>query len=226
LAILNFDQQLNYFIKEVDFEKGNGLVPVIVQNKLTGQVLMLGYMNEEAVKKTIQTKRVHFWSRSRKTIWLKGETSGNYALVDEITIDCDNDTLLCKVVPTGPICHKGTTSCFSKNSSSIAGASVEIIEDIYNVMVERTLTPSKESYVARMVEKGLERISRKIGEEAIELIFAGQTDNESEIVHEATDVLFHVMLLLVSKGIPINKIYEELYKRHQEKTDKEKRKGS
>lgn len=225
MAILNFNQQSNYFTKEIDFEKGNGLVPVIIQNKLTKQVLMLGYMNEEALKKTLQTKRVHFWSRSRKTIWLKGETSGNYALLDEITIDCDNDTLLCKVVPTGPICHKGTISCFSENNRTATDASVEIIEDIYNVMVERTLTSSKESYVARMVEKGLERISRKIGEETIELIFAGQTDSESEIVHEATDVLFHVMLLLVSKGISINKIYEELYKRHQEKTAKEKKKG-
>ena len=217
MTIMDCNQQLNYLLATVDFKKGEGLVPAIVQNKLTKQVLMLGYMNEEALEKTLKTKRMHFWSRSRKRIWMKGETSGNYAIVDTITADCDKDTLLCQVMPVGPICHTGTVSCFSNGTESEESYSAEIIKDIYDVMIQRAQQGEEESYVARMMNKGLEKIARKIGEEAIEVIFAGQTDDQGEIVHEATDVLFHVMLLLVYKGIPIERIFEELFNRHQKK---------
>ena len=226
MTIMDCNQQLNYLLATVDFKKGKGLVPVIVQNKLTKQVLMLGYMNEETLEKTLKTKRMHFWSRSRKRIWMKGETSGNFAIVENVIADCDQDTLLCQVMPVGPICHTGAVSCFTNENESEDSYSAEIIKDIYEIMIKRAQEGSEESYVARMMNKGLEKISRKIGEEAIEVIFAGQTDNQKEIVHEATDVLFHVMLLLVYKGIPIERIFEELFNRHQKKvTDQLKQEG-
>ena len=193
----------------LDFDKGDGLLPVIIQDNQTLEVLMLGYMNKEAWEKTQKEKRVTFFSRSKNRLWTKGEESGHYLEMVESFFDCDRDTLLIKAKPLGPTCHTGTRSCFQTDyNQNFIFHLEEIIEDRY-------LHPSEESYVNRLREKGINKIAQKVGEEAVETVIAALRETEKDFINESSDLLFHWLVLLKEKGIPLRTIAENLAKRHQ-----------
>jgi phosphoribosyl-AMP cyclohydrolase / phosphoribosyl-ATP pyrophosphohydrolase len=180
---------------KIDFNKCNGLAPVIIQDYISNKVLMLGFMNEEAWKKTSKDNIVTFYSRSKKRLWTKGETSGNYLTVKEILVDCDSDSVLIKVIPRGPVCHKGSFSCFSDNS--IKGTIYNLEETIDNRITENR----KGSYTNKLYKKGLDKILQKTGEEAVELIIASKGKSIKNIKDEAADLLYHLLVLLRKKTI-------------------------
>jgi phosphoribosyl-ATP pyrophosphohydrolase/phosphoribosyl-AMP cyclohydrolase len=191
----------------LNFDKSNGLLPVIIQDNYTQQVLMLGYMNEEAFEKTKTENRVTFFSRSKNRLWTKGETSGNFLAVVSIKEDCDNDTLLIKVNPNGPTCHKGTTSCFANE------APISFLNELENTIENRILNPTSESYVASLFKKGINKIAQKVGEEAVELVIEAKDENQDLFIGEAADLLFHYLILLQAKGLKLNNIEQELQRR-------------
>ncbi len=191
----------------VDFSKNNGLIPVIIQNNVTQQVLMLGYMNEEALQKTQHEKVVTFYSRSKNRLWTKGETSGNYLKVVSINKDCDNDALLIQVIPNGPTCHNGTVSCFATEPQ------LSFLKELENVIENRIANPSSESYVATLFQKGINKMAQKVGEEAVELVIESKDDNQELFVSEAADLLFHYLILLQAKNLKLNDIEQELMRR-------------
>lgn len=188
----------------IDFNKNNGLVPVIIQNANTLQVLMLGYMNEEAFEKTQKEKKVTFFSRSKNRLWTKGEESGNFLFVKDIQIDCDNDTLLIKAIPKGPTCHKGTTSCFAEETSK--GFVYELEQTIYQRIEEKT----ENSYTYRLFEKGINKMAQKVGEEAVELVIEAKDNDDNLFVNEAADLLYHYLILLKAKGFRFSDIEKTL----------------
>lgn len=190
-----------------DFTKNNGLLSVILQDFDTKQVLMNGFMNEEAYELTQQEGVVWFYSRSRETLWKKGETSGNYQRVVEMSLDCDGDALLITVVPDGPTCHLGTTSCFASEEFF----NLEILE---KTIQDRFEHPKAESYTKYLIEQGVDKILKKCGEEMTETIIACKNENREELIAEASDVLYHLILLLNVKGIDLNDVKEELSRRH------------
>ncbi|MEP7080864.1 MAG: bifunctional phosphoribosyl-AMP cyclohydrolase/phosphoribosyl-ATP diphosphatase HisIE [Ginsengibacter sp.] len=194
-----------------EFEKySDGLIPAIVQDSRTGVVLMLGFMNNEALEKTIESGKVTFYSRSKKRLWTKGETSNNFLHFEEVKIDCDNDTLLIKATPDGPVCHTGTDTCFNeKNKNTDFLATLEaIIED-------RKLNASDEnSYTKKLFKSGINKIAQKVGEEAVELVIEAKDNNDDLFVNEAADLLFHYLILLHAKGFSLNDITNVLEKRH------------
>lgn len=192
---------------KVDFSKNNGLIPVIIQNNETQQVLMLGYMNEEALKKTSEENVVTFFSRSKNRLWTKGETSGNYLKVVSIKEDCDEDALLIQVIPNGPTCHNGTTSCF------VTEPQIPFLNELENVIENRISNPNSESYVASLFQKGMNKIAQKVGEEAVELVIEAKDDNQELFVGEAADLLFHYLILLQAKNLKLNDIEQELMRR-------------
>jgi len=208
------------FIAKVNFEKGNGLVPAIVQDASNDQVLMQGYMNEEALRLTLASGKTHFWSRTKGRIWLKGEESGHHSLVQNAVLDCDNDAILFKVQQIGPVCHTGEQSCFYKplKAEDKQEVDAKMLERLFEVIKERIRNPTQKSYVSRLTAKGEDAVLQKIGEEATEIILAAKEDNPKEITHEAADVLFHIMVLFAQKGIPLTRIFEELERRHKKKT--------
>lgn len=212
------ERQQNTIIDSLDFEKNKGLIPAIIQDSETKEVLMLGYMTKEALRKTFKTNKIHFWSRTRNKLWMKGESSGNIGLVEGFAIDCDQDTLLFKITRTGPICHTGERSCFSFQEEAELPITSTIFERIFEIINERKKTMPENSYVAKMITKGEESMLRKIGEEAIELILAGKEGKDQEIIHEAADVFFHVLLFLAEKQIALERVYRELALRHEKKT--------
>lgn len=187
----------------------DGLVPTIVQDASTGSVLMLGFMNEEALTKTRETGRVTFYSRSRAQLWTKGETSGNYLDVDTITTDCDEDTLLIKARPHGPICHKRTETCFGE-SVSFPAEPIDRLLELEGVIDARRLEKADDSYVASLFEKGLNKIAQKVGEEAVELVIEAKDDDVEKFKSEAADLLFHYLILLRAKEVSINDVIEVL----------------
>ncbi len=191
----------------LNFDKSNGLLPVIIQDNHTLQVLMLGYMNEEAFEKTKSEQRVTFFSRSKNRLWTKGETSGNFLNVVSIKEDCDNDALLIQVNPSGPTCHTGTTSCFAIESN------VSFLNELENVIENRIANPTSESYVASLFQKGINKIAQKVGEEAVELVIEAKDNNQDLFVGEAADLLFHYLILLQSKGLKLKNIEQELMRR-------------
>lgn len=191
----------------LDFSKNNGLIPVIIQNNETQQVLMLGYMNEEAYRKTQNENVVTFYSRSKNRLWTKGETSGNYLKVVSIKEDCDKDALLIQVIPNGPTCHTGTTSCFA-NEPQIA-----FLNELENTIEDRIANPSSASYVASLFQKGINKIAQKVGEEAVELIIEAKDDNQNLFIGEAADLLFHYLILLQAKNLKLKDIEQELKRR-------------
>ncbi|WP_298137851.1 bifunctional phosphoribosyl-AMP cyclohydrolase/phosphoribosyl-ATP diphosphatase HisIE [Flavobacterium sp.] len=191
----------------VDFSKNNGLIPVIIQNNETQQVLMLGYMNEEALQKTQEEKIVTFFSRSKNRLWTKGETSGNFLKVVSIKEDCDQDALLIQVIPNGPTCHNGTTSCFATEPN------ISFLNELEKVIENRISNPSSESYVASLFQKGINKIAQKVGEEAVELVIEAKDDNQDLFIGEAADLLFHYLILLQAKNLKIKDIEEELARR-------------
>jgi len=178
----------------IDFSKTNGLVPVIIQDHKTRQVLMLGYMNEEALQKTQRDNIVTFFSRSKNRLWTKGETSGNYLKVVSITKDCDQDALLIQVNPSGPTCHNGTTSCFADE------AQLPFLNQLEQVIENRIANQNASSYVASLFQKGINKIAQKVGEEAVELVIEAKDNNPNLFLNEAADLLFHYLLLLKAKG--------------------------
>lgn len=196
---------------KIDFLKSNGLVPVIIQDITTKNVLMLGYMNKEAYEKTLEINKVTFFSRSKNRLWTKGEESGNFLIVEDIKIDCDNDTLLIKVNPKGPTCHKGSDTCWNENNAQSFGFLTEL-EDV--IKDRRENSDSSSSYVASLFEKGINKIAQKVGEEAIETVIEAKDSNDNLFLNESADLLFHYLILLQAKGFLFNDIIEILKKRH------------
>lgn len=197
----------------IDYNKySDGLVPAIVQDSRTNVVLMLGFMNEEAVKKTQELGKVTFFSRNKKRLWTKGEVSGNFLAVKEMKVDCDNDTLLIKAEPAGPVCHTGADTCWDENNQDSAGNFLFYLED---VIKSRKQAAPGESYVARMMAKGINKIAQKLGEEAVELIIEAKDDNKDLFLGEAADLLFHYLMLLNAKGYTLNDVTDVLKARHK-----------
>jgi phosphoribosyl-ATP pyrophosphohydrolase/phosphoribosyl-AMP cyclohydrolase len=196
---------------KLDFDKYNGLIPAVVQDYQTNKVLMLGFMNEEAYAKTLSTKRATFFSRSRKTLWTKGETSGNFLEVREIILDCDSDTILIKADPTGPVCHTGADTCFGEENKT----GLEFIEYLAKIIKDRRVNPSKKSYTSSLFQEGINKIAQKVGEEAIEFIIAGKDSDKELFLSEAADLLFHYLVLLEAKGTDISEVIEVLHSRHK-----------
>lgn len=193
----------------IDFSKSGGLVPVIVQDVHTLEVLMLGYMNEEAWEKTREEKRVTFFSRSKSRLWTKGEESGHFLEVVSTHIDCDQDTILIKAVPQGPTCHTGSRSCFSTDYNQ------NFLFQLERIVQQRIDFPTEESYVNRLRQRGLNKIAQKVGEEAVETVIAALAETEYDFVNESSDLLFHLIVLLKEKGLGLEDIAKNLASRHQ-----------
>jgi phosphoribosyl-ATP pyrophosphohydrolase/phosphoribosyl-AMP cyclohydrolase len=190
----------------------NGLVPAIIQDATTKTVLMLGYMNEEAYKKTLETKLVTFFSRSKQRLWTKGEESGNYLNLVNIKNDCDNDTLLIKVNPVGPTCHKGTDNCWGEDNTSSYG----FFSTLEDVIAERVANKdTAKSYVASLFSKGINKVAQKVGEEAVETVIEAMDNNDELFLYESADLLFHYLMLLQAKGFTLKDIENELKGRHK-----------
>ncbi len=194
----------------LDFKKyKDGLVPAIVQDYTTHKVLMLGFMNEEAVKQTEQTGKVTFYSRSKKRLWTKGEESGNHLIVKQLMPDCDNDTLLIKAQPMGPVCHTGADTCWMEKNHT-----EDFLTYLEEVIELRRGAAPEDSYVSRLFAKGINKIAQKVGEEAVELVIEAKDDNEQLFLNEAADLLFHYLILLHAKGYTLNDITDVLKMRH------------
>lgn len=191
----------------LDFAKGEGLVPVVIQHYETLHVLMLGYMNEEALEKTRHEGRVTFFSRSKNRLWTKGETSGNFLWVKEIREDCDSDALLIKVLPQGPVCHTGANSCFREESPK------GFLYQLEQTIARRIAEGGEESYTARLVRRGINKVAQKVGEEAVELVIEAKDDNEQLFKNEAADLLYHLLILLKVKNTPLEEVEEVLRER-------------
>jgi phosphoribosyl-ATP pyrophosphohydrolase/phosphoribosyl-AMP cyclohydrolase len=196
---------------KIDFEKMNGLVPAIIQDAQTGVVLMLGYMIEEAYKKTLETGKVTFWSRTRQTLWTKGETSGNWLNVVEILNDCDQDTLLIKVRPEGPVCHTGADTCWNEKNEKNP---LLFLSELSDFIEKRHREMPEGSYTTSLFRDGLNRMAQKVGEEALELVIEATNGTNERLVYEGSDMLYHLIVLLTSKGLRIEDLARELVERH------------
>lgn len=195
----------------VDFNKMNGLVPAIVQDALTGRILMQGYMNEEALEKTKETGMVTFFSRSKNRLWTKGETSGNFMELVSILVDCDGDAFLIKANPKGPVCHTGADTCFDEFNDSKTG----FIDQLRAIIKDRKNNPSEKSYTASLFAKGINKIAQKVGEEAVEIVIEAKDDNKELFLGEAADLLFHYLILLEAKGYELDEVMQVLIDRHK-----------
>lgn len=196
---------------EIDFEKTNGLVPAIIQDNRTLKVLMLGFMNEEALQKTLSTKKVTFYSRSRKCLWTKGETSGNYLNVVSVKCDCDNDTLLIKAMPDGPVCHTGADTCWNESNTPNPLTFLSTLQDFIE---KRREEMPEGSYTTSLFKDGINRMAQKVGEEALETVIEAVNGSNERLIYEASDMFYHLIVMLTEKGIRIERIAEELQKRH------------
>ena len=196
---------------KIDFEKyADGLVPAVIQDAATNKVLMLGFMNAAALDKTNELQKVTFFSRSKNRLWTKGEESGNFMLVEEIKVDCDNDTLLIKVNPAGPVCHTGADTCWNEVNQSD-----NFLQQLEAIITERKNNPSEKSYTSSLFEKGINKIAQKVGEEAVELVIEAKDDNADLFKGEAADLLFHYLILLQAKGFKLHDIIAVLKERHK-----------
>ncbi len=195
----------------VDFNKMDGLVPAIVQDALTGKILMQGYMNEEALEKTKETGMVTFFSRSKNRLWTKGETSGNFMELVSILVDCDGDAFLIKANPKGPVCHTGADTCFAEFNDSKTG----FIDQLRAIIKDRKNNPSEKSYTASLFAKGINKIAQKVGEEAVEIVIEAKDDNKELFLGEAADLLFHYLILLEAKGYELDEVMQVLIDRHK-----------
>jgi len=225
------------FAGELKFDE-KGLIPVVAQDYKTGEVLMVAYMNADSLAKSIETGKMHYWSRSRNKLWLKGETSGNFQYIKSLKADCDNDTLLALVEQTGNACHTGKHSCFFKNvgkdgikdcadgnnsesnseniikkDEKIVSEKSAILDEVYNVIKDRLVHPKEGSYTNYLFEKGLDKILKKVGEETAEVIIASKNKAKNEIVYEIADLFYHLMVLMVERDVKLDDIYEELQNR-------------
>jgi phosphoribosyl-ATP pyrophosphohydrolase/phosphoribosyl-AMP cyclohydrolase len=197
-------------IDKLNFAKLNGLVPAIIQDTTTNQVLMVGFMNRDAVEKTIKEQKVTFWSRTKGRLWQKGETSGNTLAVSSMQVDCDGDALLVRAIPAGPVCHTGSFTCFGEDKSSGADAVLEGLEEIIR---ERRQHMLSESYTARLFEKGTSRIAQKVGEEAVEAVVAALQKDPAALKEEAADLLYHLLVLLQDQGLKLSDVTDVLKRR-------------
>lgn len=197
-------------LKDIDFEKGGGLVPVIVQDAENMNVLMLAYMNKDALDITRNTGRATFYSRSRNELWEKGETSGNWLEVEDVSVDCDGDTLLLKVRPNGPVCHTGDDTCFGNTSNS----NLSFLKKLDELIASRKKDLPENSYTTSLFSSGLNKIAQKVGEEAVEFIIEAVDNNEDLFLNEGADLLYHMLVLLQHKGFSIADVISVLEKRH------------
>ena len=195
---------------EIDFNKMNGLVHAIIQDAKTMKVLMLGFMNEEAYNKTVETGKVTFYSRTRNTLWTKGETSGNYLHVVEILNDCDHDTLLIKAIPDGPVCHTGAATCWNEKNEH----PIMFLIELQRFIEKRHEEMPEGSYTTSLFKDGCHRMAQKVGEEALEAVIEAVAENNERLVYEASDMLYHLIVLLTSKGLTIEDLANELVERH------------
>ena len=201
----------------LEWEKMNGLVPAVIQDAASGAVLMLGYMNREALAATETTGRVTFWSRSKGRLWTKGETSGHYLEVCSISADCDRDTLLILALPAGPACHLGTATCWGAEAPRSLAQRLEFLGRLEQIIAQRIADPPPGSYTAKLVEQGLTRIAQKVGEEGVELALAAVTQDDEAVIGEAADLFYHSTLLLKAKGLSLAQVAAELEARHAER---------
>lgn len=198
----------------IDFSKMNGLIPAIVQDAISGKVLMQGYMNEEALEKTKESGVVTFFSRSKNRLWTKGETSGNFLELVSIAGDCDGDSILVKANPQGPVCHTGSDTCWDEENSSKTG----FIDQLRAIIKDRKNNPSDQSYTASLFAKGINKVAQKVGEEAVEIVIEAKDDNKELFLGEAADLLFHYLVLLEAKGYELDEVMEVLIDRHSKKS--------
>jgi phosphoribosyl-ATP pyrophosphohydrolase/phosphoribosyl-AMP cyclohydrolase len=198
----------------LNFDKQNGLVPAIVQDATTHTVLMLGYMNAEALEKTAREGVVTFFSRSKSRLWTKGETSGNFLRVVEILADCDKDTLLIKAHPEGPTCHTGADTCFDEKNSA---TETSFLHELEGIILDRKANPSPDSYTSKLLARGMNKVAQKVGEEAVELVIEAKDSNDDLFKGEAADLLFHFTVLLAAKGISLESVMDVLRERHAAK---------
>ncbi len=198
----------------IDFEKGGGLVPAIVQDAVTRKVLMLGYMNEEAYRLTLDRGLVTFFSRSRNRIWTKGETSGNFLQLREMLADCDGDTLLVKAIPSGPVCHTGADTCFGEENEPSEISSPEFLFYLESVIRDRRSNPVEGSYTNHLFSRGLNKIAQKVGEEAVELVIEAKDNDKELFLGEAADLVYHFLVLLAQKDTTLSEVIDVLKDRH------------
>ena len=194
----------------LDFNKGDGLLPAIIQDAITNKVLMLGFMNQEALDKTIAEKRVTFFSRTKNRLWTKGETSGNFIEVESVVPDCDKDTVLIKAKPTGPVCHTGADTCFNEENT---GGS--FLHHLQGVIEERKSADSEKSYTKSLFEKGINKVAQKVGEEAVELVIEAKDNNKDLFLGEAADLMYHYLVLLAAKDFSLSDVEAVLRERHK-----------
>lgn len=194
---------------KLNWKKGNGLIPTIIQDGETGMVLMLGYMNKDALKKTLETKKVWFYSRSKRRLWMKGETSGNTLEFINMKADCDNDALLIKALPQGPTCHTGSESCFRGSKA------YDILSELYAILAERKRHMPTDSYTAALFTAGLNRICEKVSEESEEVIYAAQKESKQRTIEESVDLLYHLFVLLVQKEVDFTELLQEVRRRRR-----------
>jgi phosphoribosyl-ATP pyrophosphohydrolase/phosphoribosyl-AMP cyclohydrolase len=197
---------------ELDFKKMDGLIPAIVQDAQTNVVLMLGFMNGEAYRQTVETKKVTFYSRTKQRLWTKGETSGNFLNVVKILTDCDSDTLLIKANPLGPACHTGADTCFGEENKD----GIFFLQYLQDFITKRYREKPEGSYTTSLFEKGVNRMAQKVGEEAVETVIEATNGTDDRLIYEASDMIYHLMVLLTSKGLSMNDLVKELKKRHKD----------
>ncbi|MCG3865854.1 MULTISPECIES: bifunctional phosphoribosyl-AMP cyclohydrolase/phosphoribosyl-ATP diphosphatase HisIE [unclassified Photobacterium] len=204
-------------LTKINWEKVAGLIPAIVQDNTSGQVLMLGYMNEDALQKTLDTKQVTFWSRTKERLWTKGETSGNVLQLKNIQLDCDQDTLLVQVDPIGPTCHLNTTTCFDSDESDAQPPSLVFLHQLEQLLASRKGADPESSYTASLYARGTKRISQKVGEEGVEVALAATSGDKAELVCESADLIYHLLVLLQDQGLSLSDVTNKLQERHNKK---------
>lgn len=197
-------------INQLDFSKADGLIPAIVQDARTQKVLMLGYMNREALEKTLADGKVTFFSRSKGRLWTKGESSGNFLHLKSVVMDCDQDTVLVQAEPQGPVCHTGSDTCFQEVNSG-----AQFLQHLQAVIQDRRDNPQPGSYTTRLFERGINKVAQKVGEEAVELLIEAKDNNESLFLNEAADLMYHLLVLLAAKGHTLEEVTKVLEERHQ-----------
>jgi len=208
---------------KIDFEKMGGLVPAIIQDADTRQVLMLGFMNEEAYQKTQATGHVTFWSRTRNCLWTKGETSGHFLNLVDMKADCDNDTLLVRVNPVGPTCHTGTDTCWGEENNVQQSSALLFLSELQDFIYRRKEEMPEGSYTTSLFNKGINKIAQKVGEEALETVIEATNGTKEHLVYEASDLLYHLLVMLTEKGLRIEDVAAELQQRHDPNWDKKRR---